>query len=125
MMDPVATISFVDPERSSGPTPESSLAPGIVHSFSSIAELDAALEAAGDSASFLTGLSLNDKIYRLRSYVADGTVTSASLLPAVTTDTSDPTDEVEPWGAVWVNTATPEVFQSDGQGNWTSIWSGA
>lgn len=126
MMDPLAVISFPARDRTTGPVSTGSIASGIVHAFSSIEELDEVLLANSFTARYLSSLTLNDKIFILRGLIEDGTVTAANLLPDATIDAdTDPDDEVEPWGTVWINETTPEVFQSDGIGNWTSIWDGS
>lgn len=121
MMDPVVVISFPASDRTAAPKSSSSLSTGVLTLFGSIDTIEAALLDAGDTQKILDTLTLNDKIYRLRLLIEDGTVTPANILPAVVIDAAnDPVDEVEPWGTVWINTGTtPDgVFQSDGAGNW-------
>jgi hypothetical protein len=124
MTSPVAEVSFVDADRAVSPSGSMSF-PAIVPSLLDHTSMDAVLtDIMSVTAVHLSRMTLNDKQRAILQAVANGDITTVQLLPTVVTDTDDPVAEVHPYGTVWVNTATPEVFQTPGDGTWTSIWSG-
>jgi hypothetical protein len=123
MMDTANVISFPAGDRGATPKAESSIPAGAVIALSSLAQMDVALLAAGDSQVYLNSLTMNDKVHRIRDMIERGIIVSTDFLPAaVISANTDPVAEVHPFGTVWINELTPEAFQTPGGGVWVSIW---
>jgi hypothetical protein len=70
------------------------------------------------SANRISIMTATDKQAYIHHAFTNGDVTSIELMPPVVSDTEDPDDEIHPYGTVWINTATGDVFQTPGDGTW-------
>lgn len=119
---PVATVSFIDKSRSTGPVAEESFS-GVSQALLSIADMDRILLASPFSLSQkrVDSMSLSDKQYFIKTAVDEGTASTIDLLPPVITDTVAPTNEVHPYGTVWHDSVGVATYQTPGDGTWTQV----
>ena len=123
MVSPVAEVGALDSVRAPNATDGLGHV-GVAHALLSIAEMDRVLATAPFGT--LTErqrdrLTLNDKQRWIMEKIKDGSATTVNLLPPLETDTGDPTTEVHPYGTVWHNTVSGDVFQTPGDGTWAQI----
>jgi len=121
MVSPVAEVGHLDPGRS--PSPSLGHV-GIAHALLSIEEMDRVLATAPFGS--LTELqrdrlTLNDKQRWIFDKIRSGAAATVDLLPPAVSVASDPSDEVHPYGTVWVNTSSGDVFQTPGDGTWAQV----
>lgn len=121
----VVSVGHVVPGRAGNATGLSEAA--LAHTLISVPDMDRVLEnGLSWSAARISQATVNDKQLAIRTAVTNAVITVSDLLPPATIDaTADPVDEVLPFGTVWINEATPEAFQTPGDGTWVSIWNGA
>jgi len=119
MVSPVATVGYVDTARSTGPTADLGHA-GLAHALLSITEMDRVLMASPISftQAYVDGLGVNDKQYLIRTFLDEGTIATTHLLPVHTTAAADPVAQVHPYGTIWRNTVTGDIWQTAGDGTW-------
>lgn len=124
-LDNVIIVSYAGGDKTAAPLDGSGgLTPMNAAFFSSIETMDQALvDDVGIKAADIPVMNVNDKVYALRKFLeGGGTLASlAQALPTHTETTSSPTNEVLPWGTVWLNTTTQQVYQTPGDGTWTLL----
>lgn len=118
-ISPVTEIGFIDTARSHTASASTGLN-GTVPAMLSIADMDRILLAAPFNLTQerIDSLTIWDKQYAIRTAFEAGTVDALDLLPVAITDAADPTNEVHPYGTVWIATTSGDTFQTAGDGNW-------
>lgn len=119
--DSVAPVGFVDKERSVSPLSTLSQ-PGITHVLLSQEDMDRIIvNVLGKTQTFADGLTLLDKQFLIRSSVLNGVISSTDLLPTAVQTAADPSNEVHPYGTVWIASVSGNTFQTDGNGSWRQV----
>ena len=124
-LDNVYVVSYAGGAKTSAPlTGAGGLTPMNVAFFSSIEAMDLALTSdVGIKAADIPVMNGNDKVYALRKFLEGGGVLKALAqpLPTQIETTTSPTTEKHPWGTVWLNTTTQQVYQTPGDGTWVLL----
>lgn len=121
-MRPAQRIDFVDPERSGTyNSPGSSLDLPIPTILVSNDRMDTVLiNDVGLSAARVSQFTINDKQHAILEFVRGGGLVALPL-PAHVETTTSPTNQVDAYGTVWLNTTTQQVYQTPGDGTWTLL----
>ena len=124
-LDNVNVVSYAGGPKSGAPlTSDSGISTINTAFFSSVEAMDLVLlsDMAYAQAN-IDCMSINDKVYAIRKFIEGGGVPMAlhQPIPTQIEVASSPTNEKHPYGTVWLNTATQQVYQTPGDGTWTLL----
>lgn len=124
-LDNVNVVSFAGGPKSGAPaTSDSGLTTLQTAFLSSIESMDLVLLSdMGYSQANVDCMNANDKVYAIRKFIEGGGVVKAlhQPIPTQIEVASSPTNEKHPYGTVWLNTSTQQVYQTPGDGTWTLL----